>query len=113
MLTLGHGPIGPSAAIISFEALAKPSQLSLLEPVRLVFLYSASTETLLGAGAHGGTATFLLASLTFPCILSHFVSTVVVCQMAKCDFSRRAMDHINPKQQALFTGMGLLASPSG
>lgn len=81
--------------------------------VRLVYLYSASSENLLGAGAHGDTATFLLASLTFTCIPSHFVSTVEVCQMAKCNFSQRAMDPINPKQQALFAGMGLLASPSG
>lgn len=106
MLTSEHGASGTSAAIISFEAWARPSQPSLLEPVRLVFLYSASSENLLGATAHGDTATFLLASWTFPCILSRFVSTVVVCQMAQCNFSQRAMDLINPKQQALLAGNG-------
>lgn len=65
-------PVG--RVLLSFEAQAR-----LLEPVRLVSLYSASSENPLGAGTPGNTATFLLASFTFTCIRSHFVSKVVVC----------------------------------
>lgn len=50
-------------------------------------------------GAPGDAATFLLPSFIVICVLSHFLSTVVVCQMTNCCFSKRATEPLQtPKK---------------
>lgn len=50
-------------------------------------------------GAPGDTATFLLPSFIVTCVLSHFLSTVVVCLITNCYFSKRAAEPLQtPKK---------------